>query len=213
MNKYEIKNAWNRIDKSEESSIEKFSFEYMDFIDRSKTERVCINEIRRTAKEHGFVDLDKLISENTKLIPGMKMYAENNHKSAVLFVIGDEPIENGFKMVGSHVDSPRIDLKPNPFTNKTYIQFEHNCDDVLDVNVQVYTITGKLVRTFSTTVTSTPFLEGYRTHRTAIEWDGNDDFGAPVGKGTYIYKVLVKSQNQEKCKGTASLVEKLVILK
>ena len=102
---------------------------------------------------------------------------------------------------------------PNPFTNKTYIQFEHNCDDVLDVNVQVYTITGKLVRTFSTTVTSTPFLEGYRTHRTAIEWDGNDDFGAPVGKGTYIYKVLVKSQNQEKCKGTASLVEKLVILK
>ena len=114
MNKYEIKNAWNRIDKSEESSIEKFSFEYMDFIDRSKTERVCINEIRRTAKEHGFVDLDKLISENTKLIPGMKIYAENNHKSAVLFVIGDEPIENGFKMVGSHVDSPRIDLKPNP---------------------------------------------------------------------------------------------------
>lgn len=102
---------------------------------------------------------------------------------------------------------------PNPFTNKTYIQFEHNCDDVLDVNVQIYTITGKLVRTFSTTVTSTPFLEGYRTHRTAIEWDGNDDFGAPVGKGTYIYKVLVKSQNQEKCKGTASLVEKLVILK
>ena len=60
MNKYEIKNAWNRIDKSEESSIEKFSFEYMDFIDRSKTERVCINEIRRTAKEHGFVDLDKM---------------------------------------------------------------------------------------------------------------------------------------------------------
>lgn len=114
MNKYEIKNAWNRIDKSEESSIEKFSFEYMDFIDRSKTERVCINEIRRTAKEHGFVDLDKLISENTKLIPGMKIYAENNHKSSVLFVIGDEPIENGFKMVGSHVDSPRIDLKPNP---------------------------------------------------------------------------------------------------
>lgn len=38
---------------------------------------------------------------------------------------------------------------PNPFTNKTYIQFEHNCDDMLDVNVQIYTITGKLVRTLS----------------------------------------------------------------
>lgn len=68
------------------------------------------------------------------------------------------------------------------------------------------------MRTISTSVTSDPFLEGYRTNRTAIEWDGNDDFGSPVGKGTYIYKVLVKSQNQEKCKGTASLVEKLVIL-
>lgn len=102
---------------------------------------------------------------------------------------------------------------PNPFTNKTFVQFEHNCDEILDVNVQIYTITGKLVRTISTSVTSDPFLEGYRTNRTAIEWDGNDDFGSPVGKGTYIYKVLVKSQNQEKCKGTASLVEKLVILK
>lgn len=102
---------------------------------------------------------------------------------------------------------------PNPFTNKTFIQFEHNCDDVLDVTVQIYTITGKLVRTINTVATSAPFLEGYRTDRTAIEWDGNDDFGSPVGKGTYIYKVLVKSQDQEKCKGSASLVEKLVILK
>lgn len=102
---------------------------------------------------------------------------------------------------------------PNPFTNKTYIQFEHNCDDILDVNVQIYTITGKLVRTISSVVTSNPFMEGYRTNRTAIEWDGNDDYGSPVGKGTYIYKVLVKSQNQEKCKGSASSVEKLVILK
>lgn len=102
---------------------------------------------------------------------------------------------------------------PNPFTNKTFIQFEHNCDDVLDVNVQVFTITGKLVRTITSVVSSNPFMEGYRTNKTAIEWDGNDDYGSPVGKGTYIYKAFVKSQNQEKCKGTASAVEKLVILK
>jgi flagellar hook assembly protein FlgD len=69
------------------------------------------------------------------------------------------------------------------------------------------------VRTISSVVSSNPFMEGYRTNRTAIEWDGNDDYGSPVGKGTYIYKVLVKSQNQDKCKGTASSVEKLVILK
>lgn len=102
---------------------------------------------------------------------------------------------------------------PNPFTNKTYIQFEHNCDDVLEVNVQIFTITGKLVKTFSSSVTSSPFLEGYRTNKTAIEWDGTDDFGDTVAKGTYIYKVFVKSQNQDKCKGTSTQVEKMVLLK
>ncbi|CEJ71521.1 hypothetical protein BN1195_03870 [Chryseobacterium oranimense G311] len=102
---------------------------------------------------------------------------------------------------------------PNPFTNKTYIQFEHNCDDILDVNVQIYTITGKLVRTLSQPVVAEPFLQGFRTPRQAIEWDGRDDFGSTVAKGTYIFKIFAKSQNQEKCKGSATAVEKMVLLK
>ena len=102
---------------------------------------------------------------------------------------------------------------PNPFTNKTYIQFEHNCDDILDVNVQIYTITGKLVRTLSQPVVAEPFLQGFRTPRQAVEWDGRDDFGATVAKGTYIFKIFAKSQNQEKCKGSATAVEKMVLLK
>ncbi|MCQ4034395.1 type IX secretion system sortase PorU [Kaistella montana] len=102
---------------------------------------------------------------------------------------------------------------PNPFTSKTYVQFEHNCDDILDVNVQIYTITGKLVKTISTSVTAELFYQGYRTPRTAIEWDGKDDFGDAVGKGTYIFKIFAKSQNQDKCKGSATAVEKMVILK
>ncbi|VFA41673.1 type IX secretion system sortase PorU [Chryseobacterium indologenes] len=102
---------------------------------------------------------------------------------------------------------------PNPFTNKTYIQFEHNCDDILDVNVQIYTITGRLVRTLSQPVVAEPFLQGFRTPRQAIEWDGRDDFGATVAKGTYIFKIFAKSQNQEKCKGSATAVEKMVLLK
>ncbi|MDF2553274.1 MAG: hypothetical protein K0R77_2549 [Chryseobacterium sp.] len=102
---------------------------------------------------------------------------------------------------------------PNPFTNKTYIHFEHNCDDILDVNVQIYTITGKLVRTLSQPVVAEPFLQGFRTPRQAIEWDGKDDFGDTVAKGTYIFKIFAKSQNQEKCKGSATAVEKMVLLK
>ncbi len=84
---------------------------------------------------------------------------------------------------------------------------------MLDVNVQTYTITGKLVKTISTTVTAEPFFQGFRTPKTAIEWDGNDDFGDAVGKGTYIFKIFAKSQNQDKCKGSATAVEKMVLLK
>lgn len=102
---------------------------------------------------------------------------------------------------------------PNPFTDKTYIQFEHNCDDILDVNVQIYTITGKLVKTFSQSVSGEPFFEGFRTPRQAIMWDGKDDFGDTVGKGTYIFKIFARSQNQDKCKGGATAIEKMVLLK
>lgn len=102
---------------------------------------------------------------------------------------------------------------PNPFTSKTYIQFEHNCNDILDVNAQIYTITGRLVKTISTSVTAEPFLQGFRTPKTAIEWDGKDDFGDAVGKGTYIFKINARSQNQEKCKGSATAVEKMVLLR
>lgn len=130
----------------------------------------------------------------------------NNSTSSTLnFVVKDESDQN--------LTINRLLNWPNPFTNKTYVQFEHNCDDILDVNVQIYTITGKLVRTLSSVVTAEPFLEGFRTPRTAIEWDGNDDFGDAVGKGTYIFKIFAKSQNQEKCKGSATAVEKMVLLK
>jgi len=130
----------------------------------------------------------------------------NNSTTQTLnFIVKDETEQN--------LTVKRLLNWPNPFTDKTYVQFEHNCDDILDVNVQIYTITGKLVRTLSTTVTAEPFFEGYRTPRTAIEWDGKDDFGDTVGKGTYIFKIFAKSQNQEKCKGSATAVEKMVLLK
>lgn len=130
----------------------------------------------------------------------------NNSSTATLnFVVKSEADQN--------LTINRLLNWPNPFTSRTFIQFEHNCDDILDVNAQIYTITGKLVRTLSQTVVSEPFLQGFRTPKTAIEWDGKDDYGATVGKGTYIYKVFVKSQNQEKCKGSATGMEKAVILK
>ena len=129
----------------------------------------------------------------------------NSTTSTLNFIVEDESNQN--------LVVKKLLNWPNPFTNKTYVQFEHNCDDILDVNVQIYTITGKLVKTITTSVTAEPFLQGFRTARTAIEWDGNDDFGDAVGKGTYIFKIFARSQNQEKCKGSATAVEKMVLLK
>ena len=102
---------------------------------------------------------------------------------------------------------------PNPFTDKTYFHFEHNCADILNVNVQIYTITGRLVKTITQSVTSEPYQEGFRTPKTAIMWDGTDDYGDPVGRGTYIYKVYARGMDSEKCRGGAGATEKLVILK
>ena len=130
----------------------------------------------------------------------------NNSTTATLnFVVKDESSQ---KLVVN-----KLLNWPNPFTNKTYVQFEHNCNDILDVNVQIFTITGKLVRTLTTQVSGEPFLQGFRTPRTAIEWDGKDDFGDAVGKGTYIFKILAKAQNQDKCKGSVTAVEKMVLLR
>lgn len=102
---------------------------------------------------------------------------------------------------------------PNPFTTQTFFHFEHNCPEALEVQVQIFTIAGKLIKTIRQQVSSAPFREGYRTDKFGIPWDGLDDFGNKIGKGVYIYKTIVKGTNPESCRGTASETEKLVILK
>lgn len=102
---------------------------------------------------------------------------------------------------------------PNPFTNQTYFHFEHNCDSELEVMVQIFTVSGKLVKTIRQTVSAEPWREGYRTGRFAIPWDGLDDFGDKIGKGVYIYRLTAKGVDSELCNGSATAVEKLVILK
>jgi hypothetical protein len=77
---------------------------------------------------------------------------------------------------------------PNPFVNYTEFWFTHNRPfEPLEVQVQVLTITGKIVWTKNQTITTEGFLSR------EISWDGRDDFGAKIGKGVYIYKLTVKS--------------------
>ena len=92
---------------------------------------------------------------------------------------------------------------PNPFTTHTDFYFEHNQGGGLfDIQVQIYTISGKLVKS----ITTSQYLEGNRS--AAIPWDGLDDYGDKIGKGVYMYKMRVRNAQSQ----TAEVIEKLVIL-
>lgn len=97
----------------------------------------------------------------------------------------------------------RILNYPNPFTTHTEFFFEHNQScDFLNVMIQVYTVSGKLVKSI-VTVSNT---DGFRTE--PIPWDGRDDFGDRLGTGVYVYKVSVRNPEGEQ----VEKFEKLVIL-
>jgi hypothetical protein len=93
---------------------------------------------------------------------------------------------------------------PNPFVSYTEFWFNHNRPfEMLNVQVQIFTITGKLVKTINQSV----FTEGFLSRE--LKWDGKDDFGDKIGKGVYVYKLTVQSTIDGK---KSEKHEKLVIL-
>ncbi|MDQ2794765.1 MAG: type IX secretion system sortase PorU [Bacteroidota bacterium] len=96
---------------------------------------------------------------------------------------------------------------PNPFAHHTTFFFEHNQagaePDNLDVQVQIFTVAGHLVRTLNSSVATT---DGYSR---SLSWDGRDDFDDPLARGVYVYRLTVRSQRTQT---VASKYEKLVIL-
>lgn len=104
------KSGWLEIENEEGSKIFSFCEGYMDYLNKAKTEREFIAEAKKKAEENGFKDLNTIQNLQT----GDKVYFINRNKSMYLAVIGKQPIENGLHIVGAHVDSPRLDLKPNP---------------------------------------------------------------------------------------------------
>lgn len=120
MNKNELENlakkfdnVWDKLKAEDLKTIMEFSEKYKAFMNSAKTEREAAFEIVKRAREKGYIDLNDAIKEGRKLNAGDKVYAVNKDKAVALFVIGKENIEKGMNIVGSHIDSPRIDLKPN----------------------------------------------------------------------------------------------------
>ncbi|MFN0174162.1 MAG: type IX secretion system sortase PorU [Saprospiraceae bacterium] len=100
---------------------------------------------------------------------------------------------------------------PNPFTTNTYFQFEHNlAGQILDVQVSIFSVSGRLVKTIQQTITNN---DSYRIS-TDVQWDGNDEYGDPLARGVYLYRVKIRGTDASGANSTAqSDFEKLVILK
>lgn len=108
------KNAWTKYDDKDLKKVFSLSDRYKNFMSKCKTERECVLELVNQAEAKGFRNLETIISKGETLKKGDKVYANNKDKNLALFVIGNEPIENGLTILGAHIDSPRIDLKQNP---------------------------------------------------------------------------------------------------
>ncbi|HOX28154.1 MAG TPA: aminopeptidase [bacterium] len=104
----ERKSAWSIYSDSEVKKIFSFCEDYKNFLSESKTERQCIAEIISELSDADFTPIEKM----KKIKPGSRGYVEFKSKSLVAFIAGADMEQ--FRIVGSHVDSPRLDLKPAP---------------------------------------------------------------------------------------------------
>ena len=109
--KYTRKNVYKEADGKELEKIYKFAEGYKTFLDSSKTERDASETARKLAEANGF----KPFSFSEKLKAGDKRYFVNRGKNIFLVKVGKKDVaKDGIRIMVAHVDSPRLDLKPNP---------------------------------------------------------------------------------------------------
>ena len=109
-----METVWNKLTESEKKKLFSFNEDYRQFLSISKTERRFVDNGVELAKKAGFKDLSKVKS----IKAGDKLYVNNRGKNLCLFVIGSKPLIEGMNILGSHIDSPRMDLKQVPLYEK-----------------------------------------------------------------------------------------------
>lgn len=109
------KSGWETATDEDKGLIFKFSDEYIEFLNRSKTEREFVVSAKDILDKNGYRDIEKVDSINA----GDKVYYINRGKSIYAAVIGNKKLEEGLNLVGAHIDSPRLDLKPNALYEDT----------------------------------------------------------------------------------------------
>jgi len=119
---HSFKSAWQVMDKKETQKAMNFCEDYKTFLN-NKTERTCAADIVKRAQKRGFVSIESVINTGKPLKEGQKIFALNREKSVILFVIGEKKLEQGMHIVGSHIDAPRLDLKPFPLYEDSEMAF------------------------------------------------------------------------------------------
>ena len=104
------KNIWNGITEEKKKNIFDFAEDYKNFLTASKTERLAVREAVKAAEAKGFKNVETVKTVKS----GDKLYEVNKNKNVVLYVIGEKPLTEGLRVLGAHIDSPRLDLKQNP---------------------------------------------------------------------------------------------------
>ncbi|MFH0960324.1 MAG: aminopeptidase [Pseudomonadota bacterium] len=105
--------VWDTLSTKEKKDVSKFAEDYMDFLNRGRTERWAIHRLTELASERGFAE----ISQADKTAD--RIYKISRGKLLVMAVLGQKPITEGVRLITSHVDSPRLDIKPNPLYEET----------------------------------------------------------------------------------------------
>ncbi len=108
--------AWKKYDEADLEALEQLASEYIDFISDNKTERECAAAAIALAEERGYRSLDEAVREGRALRAGDKVWAQAHGKALILAHLGSVPLAEGFNILGAHIDSPRLDLKQNPFS-------------------------------------------------------------------------------------------------
>lgn len=111
----EFPNMYEKANEDELASCMAFAEDYKAFLDISKTEREFVKNSIEALESLGFVDIDS----KKKLKVGDKVYCSIHGKGMAMAVIGKKPVAEGINILGAHIDSPRLDLKPNPIVEDT----------------------------------------------------------------------------------------------
>ena len=107
---YAPKNGYDRLTAEDEAALQRYCEDYKRFLDAGKTERECVSEAIRQAEAKGF----RPFVRGMELKSGDKIYRSTRGKSLMLAVVGSRPLSEGVNIGAAHIDSPRLDLKPNP---------------------------------------------------------------------------------------------------